>query len=443
MTGLIHCEYGYHSFDIGYFNDNSSSTSILVIKVKKAILTKLNKLNNHKPCTDVRLINKNNGLEYFCDNDYIKTNSIITIKLKPTNLARMKYYENKVNINDIIILNPCAQKSVYKNNNKEKPSLSIFLKEERIKKIHNGLGSDLLPIGVEDEIEHKTLSTKEISRSPSTSYDDDYDNDNDRILEIEEQQMKILKMLQKREELEKQLYEEEMAKMYYYYGSRYHLRKRGRNKNHNKKHKYMNRREFGDYMMKKFDPNNYIPSFSFTEYKLNPSNPNDIKIDQRSKSRVPALSFLQKKNKPKSNPFDGHNQFSISILYCMLYCVFGDIILKYKYKYRFNVNILYCVYKFVCCVDINININHNTCMCCCFNSNSLAVSKNSLQHRSYGSTTTTTKNKRKKRSRRASMEQQGDRNTVDTTNNNYHNDFNFNFSQLNNVSAPLIKRRKL
>ena len=75
---LIHCEYinnryQVNLFDIGYFITNtnssssSSSTSILVNKAKKAILTKLNLLNNDnknnksKQYIDVKLINKNNG----------------------------------------------------------------------------------------------------------------------------------------------------------------------------------------------------------------------------------------------------------------------------------------------------------------------------------------------------------------------------------------------
>eukprot|EP01083_Nonionella_stella_P193087 713467_1 len=93
MSGVIHCEFPRDkSFEIGYFNDPSrtSYTSIKVVMAKRAILEKLDLLENNKHMmpADVRLINRTNGLEYRSDEERIKSNTIVMIKLKPTTRAR-------------------------------------------------------------------------------------------------------------------------------------------------------------------------------------------------------------------------------------------------------------------------------------------------------------------------------------------------------------------
>ena len=106
--GAIRCEYVKNQyqckvFNVGYFNPNSSSTAISAKKLKKAILTKLNLLNKKGQRYDVRIINKNNGLEYQSDHDYIKSDTTIVVKLKPTRLQRIRYYKNNVDIGNVIL----------------------------------------------------------------------------------------------------------------------------------------------------------------------------------------------------------------------------------------------------------------------------------------------------------------------------------------------------
>ena len=477
MTGLIHCEYELNLFDIGYFNQNSSSTGILVNKMKKAILTKLNLLKNKGQRLDARIINKNTGLEYQCDHEYIKSNTTITIKLKPTSVKRIKYYKKDVDINDVMLnkneknenkkqnktqeletnsnrntikdtansqetlsKQSCVQKS---NNNDafiidNDESISSASNEERIKKGHNGI--------IEDDIQQKSFATikdKDNSLSPSTSPDTVIDAND--VEQIEKEQLKILGMLQDREKLEREMHEQEKAKMYYYYGPRYyynHYRFRDRYWNRNRyygsgngynytynnnnvnynKQKRMNKREFGDYMMKKFDPNNPIPNCKFADYPSNEPNINDIKIAKASQSHIPALSVVPNRNKPKSNAFAKTLSSSSSSV---------------------------CHRN-----DNNIN-NHSRCSCsrdnhCSLHSNACENAPNPA----YGNS------KRRKR-RRSNFEnkERRDRNNnvlsaMSNNHTNYNNnsynictndndDFTFDFSKLNNIPAPLIKKRKI
>ena len=303
--GAIRCEYVRNKyqckvFNIGYFNPNSLSTTITANKVKKAILTKLELLNKKGQRYDARIINKNTGLEYQSDHDYIKSDTTIVVKLKPTTLQRIKYYKNKVDINNVILnINKRKTKNNKKKANPKPKSINSIkvesdkksklksMEQEIIKRYHHGLSKELLPIDViEKEIKQRistttttvddkndTLSPNSPCSSPDIIIDEPDDDDTDCIEEMEEIKDKINDMMDTQVMRNYKGYEEEWADDYwndygedykwYLYDDWYWL-------NVWKEELF----KFNESMIEKYHPS------VWTEYQSDPSDINDKEIGE-------------------------------------------------------------------------------------------------------------------------------------------------------------------